>query len=357
MSKYSTSVRSSIRLYWKNDRKEHPDRRLHWRATLKRPHDQIEDPDQIEDKLHDRHPPNEKSQAKFQKTIGSKTNPATIYCRISSTDQSLDSQEFACRQFCEAQNINVAEVVHEISSARKLSNLKALNKIISSNYNSTIIVYAIDRFCRNTADAMAIIKVLDRRNINLVSVMDHINLNTASGRHAFRIRMSDAEHESDLISERVRRSLAFRKARGDHIGKPGYGYTIEVIERTGQRLKVKELQEQTVLNFIRNTCNRQVTIAAFNKELFKVLKVHNLDLVPAVFSEVIETEVIESDEIGYNNEIVSNKLPKIIITPSVIADLFYDYRILKRGKEWTEASVQYEYTKLNSINNISNIHL
>lgn len=126
-----------------------------------------------------------------------------IYTRISSAQQmSLQQQEQSCREFLVNKNYNIIDVVQEVSSARHIKNLKNLKKIIRNNKNITIVVYSIDRFCRNTIDGINILKTLVEKNIKLLAVQDNIDFTTAAGRHAFRQRLSAAELESDLISER-----------------------------------------------------------------------------------------------------------------------------------------------------------
>jgi len=262
---------------------------------------------------------------------------AIIYCRISSEQQSLDAQEFSCKKFCEDRDINISQIIRETGSARSLKNLKNLNSIIKNNSNITIVVYSIDRFCRNTSDSIAILKVMKRKNINLISVTDSIDLSTASGKHAFRMRMSEAELESDLISERVRRSVAFRRARGDYFGRPNFGYRTTVLH-SGKRIKQVDPSEQSVIRFIRNCCYEFLSQEEFTSELYILLEIYEKPedfFVPVVFEA--GAEGIDGDEAIF--------LPGVIVTPGIISDILNEYEILKRNKRWTGNSVYNIYNQ------------
>ena len=159
-----------------------------------------------------------------------------IYCRVSTKEQSLEMQCMQCMKFAEENNFKIKDVIKEKRSARSFNNLKELRKIIEENTNITILVYSIDRFCRNTKDALNLLSLLEYKNINLASVSENIDLSTASGRHSFRQRMSAAELESDLISERIKRTTGYKKELGHIGGRSPYGYkkSIEIIN--GQKI-------------------------------------------------------------------------------------------------------------------------
>ena len=160
-----------------------------------------------------------------------------IYSRISSKAQSLEAQTSSCKDYCVKNNLTVTEIITETGSGRSMKNLKKLRKLITGSKNITILVYSVDRFSRNTADALNFMKILDSNNINLISVADNIDLSSGSGRHSFRMRVSAAELEIDLLSERVKRSIAFKRSRGDFIGVAPYGYKTQFIGKRFCRKK------------------------------------------------------------------------------------------------------------------------
>ncbi|HEY9703572.1 MAG TPA: recombinase family protein [Allocoleopsis sp.] len=254
---------------------------------------------------------------KYKSDVNSKD--CIIYCRISSKQQSLISQEKECVDYCIHNNFNILEIVNEIASARDIANLKNLLKIIHENSDITIVVYSVDRFCRNTSDSLILLNVLHEKNINLVAVADSIDLSTASGKHQFRTRVSVAELESDLIKERVKRTVSYKRQNGEYLGSiPPYGFRIERID--GKRIKVKDSLEQNVISFILKNYLRVVKSCDFTSQLYKLLSDFNK---PADF--FVSVDFYDSD---------GNLTEKTKVTAEMLCDILNDYQIFKRNGEW-----------------------
>ena len=95
--------------------------------------------------------------------------------------------------------------------------------------NVTLIVRDITRFSRNLIEAMKIFERFEKQNITLASANDYINTATATGRHILRVYISDAQKESDTISERAIKAAEFRKKHNIPIGQIPYGYTTKMV--------------------------------------------------------------------------------------------------------------------------------
>lgn len=262
-----------------------------------------------------------------------------IYTRISSAQQnSLQQQEQSCREFLLNKNYNIIDVVQEASSARHIKNLKNLKKIIHNNKNITIVVYSIDRFCRNTIDGINILKTLVKKNIKLLAVQDNIDFTTAAGRHAFRQRLSAAELESDLISERVQRVINFKKQHNHYFGKAKFGYSLQTQIIDGMKINtlIENQEEQKIYKFIDYIIHKRVTITYLTKELSKI------------------SEIIDKLEI-YENDILIADNDRIYLTTKSIVNILNDYNILNRGKQWTSSHIQ--NIRQNFYNNIEQINI
>lgn len=147
---------------------------------------------------------------------------AVVYTRISSSEQNMDSQEFSCMEYANQGGFNVVKTFKETASARYgIDNLRLLNSLITSYSDFTLIVYSIDRLSRNVGDSEYLFNTFRANNINVVSVSDQFDVLT--NKAAFFNRIELAQHESDLISQRVKRSIDFRRAKGDYIGGVPYG--------------------------------------------------------------------------------------------------------------------------------------
>jgi len=216
--------------------------------------------------------------------------------------------------------MNIVDIVHESCSGRNFKKLIHLNKLFKKYNNITLLIYSLDRLCRNTVDAINIMKIIESKNINIISVSDNIDLSTASGKYAFRNRMSSAEFESDLISERVRRSIKVKRENNQFIGgNPEYGYKLNEFKQ-----KIKCNEEQLIIKFIM-FCKNNNTINNIIKQLrLLLLNLNQLEFI----DEVNQINI-------YDNEIAIDKELSIELTNESIIFILNSYGIQKRNKEWT----------------------
>jgi len=169
--------------------------------SLKRKHE----PDFLETNTH----------CKKFKISHTETLCAVIYCRVRTLDQyysSCDYQADSCIEFCRQNNYNIIKIIKEISPGKNLSSQPQLKELLKNKKNITVIVSCVDRFSRNVTHCINMFEIMKKNNINLISVTDNIDLRTDYGQHAFKIRVSNAQLESALISERVTRSIKLKKA-------------------------------------------------------------------------------------------------------------------------------------------------
>lgn len=255
-----------------------------------------------------------------------KTEPTTkqvsviLYCRVSTKEQSLESQQYSCEKFCNERGYNVIKIVSESCSARKMKSQPKLVKCLKENRDITIIVNSVDRFSRNVSECFKLCDIMKKNNINLISVTDQIDLSTAYGQHAFRTRVSTAQLESDMISERVRRTINYKKERNLCLStRAKYGYKIV------QGKKELDKNEQAVIHFVNKLIYRKLSSTHFSQELYELLKIFNKPYdfyVPVVFEE---------DDIN---------VQFMQITPEMMGDILNDYMVFRRNKEWTASSIR-----------------
>ena len=236
-----------------------------------------------------------------------------IYNRVSSKQQnqyntvSLGMQLQSCEIYYESiyKPSGQYTLYHysEVESARFLESQKQLLKVVSQvNPEDIIIVYNVSRFTRDASAAIDLLYNLSSRNINVVSVSEGISYLT--NRNAFRLKLIEANEESDVISERVKNSINFIKSVGGHVGSTPYGFT--TIRKTDQegyqpRIVVPRETETLIINRI----------------------VQSVDD-PAII------KIAESERVGICN---------------VISNILNAEGITKRGKPWTVSSVLSVYTK------------
>lgn len=184
---------------------------------------------------------------------------AIIYCRVSSLQQSnfgdgcvsLQAQEAACREYCRKNKIPVEEVVHEIRSGRDMTKLDQLNRVVRRITSGEVIVfYNITRFSRNVAQGLNLIDKIHKKGGSVYSVTEKVAYNDAASQHLFRSTLCFAQHESDQISQRVRNSVAYRRARGDHFGPAPFGKKVDRL-KSGKRILLNNAAEMRVIEKIK----------------------------------------------------------------------------------------------------------
>jgi DNA invertase Pin-like site-specific DNA recombinase len=192
---------------------------------------------------------------------------AYIYCRTSKrncvNEVSLQDQERHCLNFAKRNNINIIGVFKDNGvSAKDMDNQFALNFIFDRiKRGECILFYDISRFSRSMIQALQQLEHL-RLNVGAIahSVNDGITWNnTATSRASFRQNLSNAQLHSEVISEKVKSSIEFRKGRGDHVGHVPYGYKTELIdgvrklvENKDEIIVIKEILDLAMDNFFDN---------------------------------------------------------------------------------------------------------
>ena len=138
--------------------------------------------------------------------------------------------------------------------------------------------------------------------------------------------MSAAELESDLISERIKRTTGYKKELGHIGGRSPYGYkkSIEIIN--GQKIcrtLEQDESEQTIKRIIAKIRNKCLN----SKQITKILK------------EEIRQE-IDPVEIYENGFLVKNKTK---ISDICLCDILNSYNLFKRGKLWGISEISNVY--------------
>lgn len=136
------------------------------------------------------------------------------YARVSTPDQCLDLQLDALRLY------GVDHICEEkISGKNKFKPvLDALLAQLKSG--DQLVVWKLDRLGRRTCELMSLQESLEKRNITLVSLTEHLDTSTPIGKFAFHILCCVAEMERNIISERTIAGLNSAKAQGRVGGRP-----------------------------------------------------------------------------------------------------------------------------------------
>lgn len=136
------------------------------------------------------------------------------YARVSTKDQNLDLQMAALKNAgCE---LIFSEKISSGKSIRK--ELDSLLAKVSSG--DTIVIWKLDRLGRSLHELIKIVKDLEQKRIQLISIIDNIATETMQGRLFLQIVAVFAEYERAMVRERTIAGINAAKAKGRNGGRP-----------------------------------------------------------------------------------------------------------------------------------------
>jgi putative DNA-invertase from lambdoid prophage Rac len=142
-----------------------------------------------------------------------------IYCRVSKRDMHPENQRRQLEDFAKRNNWQY-DIYEEKETSRKTRPIKemVLSKLRQREYDG-VLVWKLDRWARSMTELSLEITELAEKGLNFASLMDNIDLSTATGKLQFHIICAFAEFERDLIRERTLAGLDRARAEGKRIGR------------------------------------------------------------------------------------------------------------------------------------------
>jgi DNA invertase Pin-like site-specific DNA recombinase len=103
-----------------------------------------------------------------------------------------------------------------------------LVRALNAGLVHTVVIWRLDRLGRTSPELSALFRDFNQRRINLVSLREHIDLSTPSGRLVADIIASVAEYENEVRAERIVAGQAAARAAGKTWGGGVKGKRIKV---------------------------------------------------------------------------------------------------------------------------------
>lgn len=199
------------------------------------------------------------------------------YVRVSSRRQvveglSLEQQAQTIGNYCQMRGLQLLEMVVErgVSGPKPLNTRPAgqrLIELLKDQRIVSVISIRLDRIFRDAVDCLITVRQWDKVGISLHLVDmggQSIDTRGAMGRLFLGMLASFAELEHERISERVTETQAFKKNRGEKVGRfPQYGYRVGDNGRT----LIPDGLEQAVIRHIAMLRAKGLSIAAIRDRL------------------------------------------------------------------------------------------
>lgn len=155
-----------------------------------------------------------------------KLKRVAIYARVSTNEQNCENQLRELRKFVSAHDdwrIHEVFVDTGVSGAKDAHERAALSRLMdqaAKRQFEIVLVFALDRFARNTLMLLQSMTAFKDAGIRFVSYHENLDSSTAIGTAMYTILGVLAELERRLIVERVRCGIQRAKAEGKVMGRP-----------------------------------------------------------------------------------------------------------------------------------------
>lgn len=166
------------------------------------------------------------------------------YARVSTEDQDNSRQvkdliDFGCEKIYQ----------EKISGATKVR--PVLNELLKElKPGDMVVVLKLDRLGRSLSHLINLIEFFKKEQIQFKSLGDSIDTTTAHGIFMLQMMGAFSEFERNMISERVKHGLAFKRSQGVVLGRPKVDQS-GLIEAINERLKegkrAKDIQKELKL--------------------------------------------------------------------------------------------------------------
>jgi DNA invertase Pin-like site-specific DNA recombinase len=145
-----------------------------------------------------------------------------LYARVSTEDQDVNQQIIHLRKWAVDKGYRIASETFDTQSGKiELEQREQFMNLLKNPKGEALVVFNLDRLTRNW-DSVVYLERHFRESWNkykLISTKDEINLETASGRLMFRIKLAINCHMPEDMLEKQRIGIERAKAQGKYKGR------------------------------------------------------------------------------------------------------------------------------------------
>ncbi len=146
-----------------------------------------------------------------------------IYCRVSTLDQSTDSQLLDLRRYVAERQWNIFHEFCDKGISGTKDSRPALDELMDAARKrrfEIILVWRFDRFARSTKHLILALEEFRNLGIDFISYQENIDTSSPLGSAIFTIISAVAQLERDIIAERVKAGLRRARENGKRLGRP-----------------------------------------------------------------------------------------------------------------------------------------
>ncbi|WP_065334205.1 recombinase family protein [Tritonibacter mobilis] len=168
------------------------------------------------------------------------------YARVSTDDQNLDMQIDALVKY----GVERDRILTDKASGSTISGRPGFqNTLKAMRPGAALVVWRLDRLGRNLSELIFTADLLRKRDAQLISLNEHLDTSTATGKMMFHLIGMFAQFERDLISERTKAGLAARRANGKSLGRqsimaPGSDERMQVVSMLAEGKSIMQISKE-----------------------------------------------------------------------------------------------------------------
>jgi len=146
-----------------------------------------------------------------------------LYARVSTTDQSTDSQLLDLRRYAADRGWGIYREYTDNGISGTKDSRPALNELMDDAKKrkfGAVLCWRFDRFARSTKHLILALEEFRNLGVDFVSYQENIDTSSPLGSAIFTIISAVAQLERDIIAERVKAGLRRAKENGKRLGRP-----------------------------------------------------------------------------------------------------------------------------------------
>jgi len=196
------------------------------------------------------------------------TPRVAIYARVSTTDQSTESQLLDLRRYVSDRGWHTFREYCDNGISGTKDSRPALNDLMGDAKKrkfDVVLVWRFDRFARSTRHLINALEEFKNLGIDFVSYQENIDTSSPLGSAIFTIISAVAQLERDIIAERVKAGLRRAKENGVTIGRPKVSVDVEkVYQLRSEGLSLRAIGNQVGVSHtkVRQALNGSISPSA-----------------------------------------------------------------------------------------------
>ncbi len=178
------------------------------------------------------------------------------YVRVSTTDQNEARQVEALEKY------NIEKWFIEKISAKDTNRPELQGLLEFAREGDSIYIHDFSRFARSTEGLLSLVKILQKKSINLVSNKENLDTSTATGKLMLTMIAAINEFERANLLERQREGIAIAKKEGKYKGRKQISINSELFDEHYSRYTCRELSKTQLakaLNVSRPTLDKIIS--------------------------------------------------------------------------------------------------